>query len=144
MTTTTQSAALGPAAPAPGCPGLIACTTHRAMRGTVMLSYVLPEQPGRQLGWLIEVLRIAIDDLGVGSPPRRRDAQVRCHAPGTWHGSCRVAQCPAGAGLSAERLARSAAAVMLRSIPPNTTPWNGDMDLQYACPASPRGWKIAR
>ena len=75
MTTTTQSAALGPA---PGCPGLIACTTHRAMRGTVMLSYVLPEQPGRQLGWLIEVLRIAIDDLGVGSPPRRRDAQVRC------------------------------------------------------------------
>ena len=64
MTTTTQSAALGPAAPAPGCPGLIACTTHRAMRGTVMLSYVLPEQPGRRL---MEVLRIAIDDLGVDS-----------------------------------------------------------------------------
>jgi hypothetical protein len=34
------------------------------MRGTVMLSYVLPEQPGRRL---IEVLRIAIDDLGVDS-----------------------------------------------------------------------------
>jgi hypothetical protein len=47
-------------------------------------------------------------------------------------------------GLSAARLARSAVAVMLRSIPPNTTPWNGDMDRQYACPASPRGWKIAR
>ena len=39
-------------------------------------------------------------------------------------------QCPAAAGLPAERPARSAAAVMLRSIPPNTTPWNGDMDLQ--------------
>ena len=67
MTTTTQSAALGQATSAPGCPGLIACTTHRAMRGTVMLSYVLPEQPGRQLGRLIEVLRMAIDDLGVDS-----------------------------------------------------------------------------
>jgi hypothetical protein len=67
MTTTTQSAARGPATPAPGRPGLIACTTHRAMRGTVMLSYVLPEQPGRQLGRLIEVLRRAIDDLGVDS-----------------------------------------------------------------------------
>jgi hypothetical protein len=75
MTTTTQSPAPGPATPAPGRPGLIACTTHRAMRGTVMLSYVLPEQPGRQPGRLIEVLRVAIDDLGVDSrhdvlPPR--------------------------------------------------------------------------
>jgi hypothetical protein len=32
-----------------------------------MLNYVLPEQPGRQLSRLIEVLRIAIDDLGVDS-----------------------------------------------------------------------------
>jgi hypothetical protein len=56
----------------------------------------------------------------------------------------RAAQRPAGACLSAGRPARSAAAVMLRSIPPKTTPWNGDMDRQYACPASPRGWKIAR
>ena len=39
---------------------------------------------------------------------------------------------------------RSAAAVMLRSIPPNTAPWNGEMDRQYACPARPRGWKMAR
>ncbi len=61
-----------------------------------------------------------------------------------WSRPGAVAQCPAGAGLSAARLARSAAAVMLRSIPPNTAPWNGDMDLQYACPASPRGWKMAR
>jgi hypothetical protein len=55
-----------------------------------------------------------------------------------------ASQCPAGAGLTTERPARSAAAVILRSIPPNTTPWNGDMDRQYTCPASPRGWKIAR
>ena len=115
----------------------------RAMRGTVMLSYVLPEQPGRQLDRLIKVRRMAIDDLWGGQPPRRPDARVRCRA--LTHGmDCRAAQCPAGAGLSAARPARSAAAVMLRSIPPNTTPWNGDMDLQYACPASPRGWKIAR
>ena len=39
----------------------------RAMRGTVMLSYVLPEQPGRQLDRLIKVLRMAIDDLWVDS-----------------------------------------------------------------------------
>jgi hypothetical protein len=37
------------------------------MRGMVMLSYVLPEQPGRQLGRLIKLLRIAIDDLWVDS-----------------------------------------------------------------------------
>jgi hypothetical protein len=37
--------------------------THRAMCGTVMLSYVLPEQPGRQLDRLIQVLRMAIDGL---------------------------------------------------------------------------------
>ena len=37
------------------------------MRGTVMLSYVLPEQPGRQLDRLIKVLRMAIDDLWVDS-----------------------------------------------------------------------------
>ena len=37
---------------------------RNSARGTVMLSYVLPEQPGRRL---IEVLRIAIDDLGVDS-----------------------------------------------------------------------------
>ena len=55
-----------------------------------------------------------------------------------------AAQRPVGTGFSVARSARSAAAVMLRSIPPNTTPWNGDMDRQYACPASPRGWKIAR
>jgi hypothetical protein len=30
-----------------------------------MLSYVLPERPGRQLDRLIEVLRMAIDDLWV-------------------------------------------------------------------------------
>ena len=60
-----------------------------------------------------------------------------------WHGLA-ATQCPVGAGLSAARLARSAAAVMLRSIRPNTTPWSGDMDRQYACPASPRGWKMAR
>jgi hypothetical protein len=113
------------------------------MRGTVLLSYVLPEQPGRQLDRLTKALRMAISDLWVDS---RLDvvtsssgatlltmAWIRC-----------AAQCPAATGLSAERPARSAAAVMLRSIPPNTTPWNGDMDLQYACPASPRGWKMAR
>ena len=37
------------------------------MRGTVMLSYVLPEQPGRQLDRLIKVLRMPIDDLWVDS-----------------------------------------------------------------------------
>ena len=107
-----------------------------------MLSYVLPEQPGRQLDRLTKVLRMAIVDLCVDS---RHDVLTpRSGAvPDTWH-DCRAAQCPASAGLPAERPARSAAAVMLRSIPPNTTPWNGDMDLQYACPASPRGWKIAR
>ena len=40
--------------------------------------------------------------------------------------------------------ARSAAAVMLRSIPPKTMPWNGRSDHQYACPANPRGWNMAR
>jgi hypothetical protein len=33
---------------------------------------------------------------------------------------------------------------MLRSIPPKTAPWNGEIDRQYACPARPRGWKTAR
>jgi hypothetical protein len=32
-----------------------------------MLSYVLPVQPGRQLDRLVEVLRMAIDDLWVDS-----------------------------------------------------------------------------
>jgi hypothetical protein len=32
-----------------------------------MLSYVLPEQPGRHLDRLIKVLRMAIDDLWVDS-----------------------------------------------------------------------------
>ena len=32
-----------------------------------MLSYVLPEQPGRQLDRLIKVLRMGIDDLRVDS-----------------------------------------------------------------------------
>src|SRR6185437_3021720 len=39
---------------------------------------------------------------------------------------------------------RPMSAVMLWSMPPNTRLWNGDMDRQYACPTSPRGWKIAR
>jgi hypothetical protein len=37
------------------------------MRGTVMLSQVLPEQPGRQLDRLIQVLRMAIGGLWVDS-----------------------------------------------------------------------------
>ena len=41
--------------------------THQAIRGTVMLSYLLPEQPGRQLDQLIKVLRMAFDDLRVDS-----------------------------------------------------------------------------
>ena len=41
--------------------------THRATRGTVMLSYVLPEQPGCQLDRLIKVLPMAIDDRWVDS-----------------------------------------------------------------------------
>lgn len=41
--------------------------SNRAIRGTVMLSYMLPEQPGRQLDRLIQVLRMAIDDLWVDS-----------------------------------------------------------------------------
>ena len=41
--------------------------THRAMRGTVMLSYVLSEQLGRGLDRLIKVLRMAIDGLRVDS-----------------------------------------------------------------------------
>jgi hypothetical protein len=41
--------------------------SRRAMRGTVMVSYVLPERPGRQLDRLIEVLRMAVDDLWVDS-----------------------------------------------------------------------------
>ena len=32
-----------------------------------MLSYVLPEQPGRQLGRLIKVLRLAVADRWVDS-----------------------------------------------------------------------------
>ena len=65
-------------------------------------------------------------------------ARLRCRTlPGAQHRQ-------ALRGLVRRAAGRSAAAVMLRSIPPNTTPWNGDMDLQYACPASPRGWKIAR
>jgi len=32
-----------------------------------MLSYLLPEQPGRQLDQLIKVLRMAFDDLRVDS-----------------------------------------------------------------------------
>jgi hypothetical protein len=108
-----------------------------------MLSCVLPEQAGRQLDRLIKVLRMAFDDFWV-------DSRHYVLTPGSgavpWPGAwiCRAAQCPAGAGWSAARLARSAAVVMLRSIPPNTMPWNGDMALQYACPASPRGWKMAR
>jgi hypothetical protein len=113
------------------------------MRVTVMLSHVLPEQPGRQLDRLIKVLRMAIDDLWVD---RRHDVLLPRSGATFWHMAWirRAAQCPAATGLSAARLARSAAVVMLWSIPPNTTPWNGDMDLQYACPASPRGWKMAR
>jgi len=34
-----------------------------------MLSYVLPEQPGRQPDRLIKVVRVAIDDLWVDSRP---------------------------------------------------------------------------
>jgi hypothetical protein len=41
--------------------------THRAMRGAVMLSYVLPEQSRCQLGRLLRVRRMAIDDLWVDS-----------------------------------------------------------------------------
>jgi hypothetical protein len=53
--------------PAPR-PAALAYRLHtRAMRGTVMLRYVLPEQPGRQLDRLIKVLRIAIDGLWVDS-----------------------------------------------------------------------------
>ena len=37
------------------------------MRGTAMLSQVLPEQPGRQLDRLIQVLRMAIGGLWVDS-----------------------------------------------------------------------------
>jgi hypothetical protein len=37
------------------------------MRGTVIVSYMLPEQPGRQLDRLIEVLRMAVYDLWVDS-----------------------------------------------------------------------------
>jgi transposase-like protein len=50
--------------------------------------------------------------LGIGSAETLRKWARRA-------GRC---QCPANAGLSAARPARSAAAVMLRSIPPNTTP----------------------
>jgi hypothetical protein len=41
--------------------------THRAPRGTVRLTYVFPEQPGRQLDRLIKVPRMAIGDLWVDS-----------------------------------------------------------------------------
>jgi hypothetical protein len=41
--------------------------THLAMRGTVMLSQVLPEQRGHQLDRLIQVLRMAIGGLWVDS-----------------------------------------------------------------------------
>jgi hypothetical protein len=52
------------ARPAPGHrPRADRLRTRRAMRGTVVLSYVLPEQRGRQLDRPIEVLRMAIDDL---------------------------------------------------------------------------------
>jgi hypothetical protein len=51
----------------PGQPRADGLHTHWAMRGTVMLSYVLPEQPGRQLDRLIKVLRMVIDDLWVDS-----------------------------------------------------------------------------
>ena len=37
------------------------------MRGTVMLSYMLPGQPRRQMDRLIKVLRMAIDDLWMDS-----------------------------------------------------------------------------
>ena len=77
-------------------------------------------------------------------PIRRLRTRTRYRRHLTQARICRAAQCPAGAGLPGAPPARSAAAVMLRSIPPNTTPWNGDMDRQYVCPASPRGWKIAR
>ena len=56
-----------PAARRPGQPWADGLHTHRAMRSTVMLSYVLPEQAGRQLDRLIKVLRMAIDDLWVDS-----------------------------------------------------------------------------
>jgi hypothetical protein len=44
--------------------------THRAARGTVVLSYLLPEQSGCQLDRLIRVLPMAIGGLWVDS---RRD-----------------------------------------------------------------------
>jgi len=38
----------------------------------------------------------------------------------------------------------SAALAMLRCIDPNTMPWKGLINHQYACPAMPRGWNKAR
>jgi hypothetical protein len=56
------------ARPAPGqLPWADRVRTHRALRGTVMVSCVLPGQLGRRLDRLIEVLRMAIDDLWVDS-----------------------------------------------------------------------------
>jgi hypothetical protein len=43
---------------------------------------------------------------------------------------CDAVQCLTGRGESPARSACSAAAVMFRSMPPNTTPWNGEMDRQ--------------
>ena len=42
----------------------------------------------------------------------------------------RPAQRVIGSGVSPARSAFSAAAVMFLSMPPNTTPWNGEMDRQ--------------
>jgi|RhiMetdeSRZDD1v2_1073273.scaffolds.fasta_scaffold13250_5 hypothetical protein len=50
-----------------------------------MLSYVLPEQAGRQLDRLTKVLRMAIDDLCMDS---RYDVLTPSSGtvPDTWHG----------------------------------------------------------
>ncbi|MGH3408069.1 MAG: hypothetical protein ACRDRJ_37045 [Streptosporangiaceae bacterium] len=58
--------------------------------------------------------------------PGTPDSAAACSHSFSW------LEWPAGTGLRAERSARSAARVMLRRIPPNTTPWNAAMDRQYA------------
>jgi hypothetical protein len=109
--------------------GLLSVLRHQRCHIRTALPDELPER-GAPMASGSHRMKLKPSSYHVVSSSRISGIGPAQEGSGPWHGFCRVAQCPAGAGLSAERAARSAAAVMLRSIPPNTTPWNGDMDLQ--------------
>ena len=98
-------------------------------------------QPGQQRLPHPRRGREAVEQQDSGPVGRARLAVEDRHPVDVGRLVDRVAHRPV---LAFGRSACSAARVMLRTMPPNTIPWNGEMDRQYAWPARPRGWKMAR